>query len=134
MDPDGENQTRLTHNVGGDTHPSWSLDGQRIAFVSQKDFGDGDIYVMDADGDNQKRLTRIPLITRNPSWSPDGRRIAFDAFTDLHLEIFVMDSDGSKLKKLTDNLVLAKLPLGLMTGVQSHLRDLEENLATAEYI
>ena len=37
--------------------PSWSPDGERIAFSSYRDNEWGEIYVMDADGDNQRRLT-----------------------------------------------------------------------------
>ena len=57
MDADGNNQQRLTDNEFYDTHPSWSPDGKRIAFMSQRDghfigeFGlTYEIYVMDNDG------------------------------------------------------------------------------------
>ena len=49
MNPDGQNQRRLTNNPASDHSPSWSPDGKRIAFVSKRNWN-SDIYVMDADG------------------------------------------------------------------------------------
>ena len=84
MDADGNNQQRLTDNDFYDTHPSWSPDGKRIAFISRRDghfIGEGglstEIYVMDADGGNEQRLTNNRKRDSSPSWSPDGERIAF---------------------------------------------------------
>ena len=56
VDADGKNQTRLTDFSANALYPSWSPDGQRIAFASIRD-GDWAIYVMDADGKNLTLLT-----------------------------------------------------------------------------
>ena len=64
------------NNNDDDWLPSWSPDGQRIAFESDRD-GDSEIYVMDADGKNQTQLTNNNDDDGQPSWSPDGQRIAF---------------------------------------------------------
>jgi Tol biopolymer transport system component len=44
MNMDGGAQTRLTFAGGA---PSWSPDGKRIAFTSQRRTGNTEIYVMD---------------------------------------------------------------------------------------
>ena len=62
MDADGGNPQNLTKSRGGDSSPSWSPDGKRIAFSSWRD-GNSEIYVMDADGDPQN-------LTNNPNFSP----------------------------------------------------------------
>ena len=110
MDANGDNQKNLTNNPSADRSPSWSPDGSRIAFMSDRD-GGYDIYVMDADGSNQQNLSNHPFSDRNPSWSPDGAQIVFSARRDGHVEneaaitheIYVMDSDGENQRRLTDN-------------------------------
>ena len=34
MDADGSHRTQLTNNKATDSHPTWSADGQKIAFGS----------------------------------------------------------------------------------------------------
>ena len=67
MNADGGNQQRLTNNDRSDWHPSWSPDGERIAFASDRD-GDFEIYVMDVDGQNQQRLTNNLHDDADPAW------------------------------------------------------------------
>ena len=113
MDIDGGNPQNLTNDRNDDKYPSWSPDGQRIAFVSDRDGPPRyfDIYVMDADGDNLQRLTNDRNDDRHPSWSPDGQRIVFGARRKGHFEtkfavtyeIYVMDADGANQQRLTEN-------------------------------
>ena len=118
MDADGGNQRNLTNDLHLDWDPSWSPDGKRIVFVSQRDghfrsrFGiTSEIYVIDADGMNEQRLTENPQNDWFPSWSPDGKRIVFSSQRDGHFEtkfaitheIYVMEADGGNLQNLTNN-------------------------------
>ena len=59
MDSDGSNVQRLTEFEAWGGRPSWSPDGERIAFVRNFD-GIWKIYVMDSDGSNVQRLTHTP--------------------------------------------------------------------------
>jgi len=69
MNADGSGVTRLTNNPANDRWPSWSPDGRRIAFESDRD-GNWEIYVMNADGSGVTRLTNNPADDGVPSWSP----------------------------------------------------------------
>jgi Tol biopolymer transport system component len=58
----------------------FSPDGRRLAYVSSKADGKGDIWLMKPDGTGKKRLTeRDETYDYFPSWSPDGRQIVFNS-------------------------------------------------------
>ena len=108
MDADGKNTRRLTNNRKDDWAPSWSPDGERIAFAADRKGDDVnyEIYVMDADGNNQRRLTNNRVDDVSPSWSSDGKRIVFSSDRKgnrENYEIYVMDNDGGNQQKLTNN-------------------------------
>ena len=109
MDADGGNQQRLSNNPHDEWEPSWSPDGERIAFTSSEARnivrGQRQIYVMDADGKKQRRLSNNRFSEWEPSWSPDGKRIAFTSTGgkstgDGHWHIYVMDAAGSNPRKI----------------------------------
>src|SRR5918999_1952691 len=105
MDAEGGDQTNLSNNDADDFNPSWSPDGTKIAFTSDRENGNFDIYVMNADGSGQTRLTDDPANDFNPSWSPDGEKIAFSSFRDSTEEsdnnfIYDMMNDGDGRGKL----------------------------------
>lgn len=89
---------RITNNVADDTQPDISPDGSSIVFVSNRDGGKGQIYVMDAGGRNLRNLTNNPAFSDDtPSWSPDGKRIAFQSLRrGGPSEIYIMNADGSR--------------------------------------
>jgi len=56
MNADGSGQTRPTYNSYWDGTCSWSPDGTKITFLSDRD-GNDEIYTMNPDGSGQTRLT-----------------------------------------------------------------------------
>ena len=66
---------RLTSAADGEFFPTWSPDGQWIAYVTWSDAG-GHIQKIRADGRGQPvRLTREVATYSATNWSPDGRRV-----------------------------------------------------------
>ncbi len=117
IDADGTDLTNVSNNPGSatvgssDSQPSFSPDGTRIAFQSNRR-GNPDIWVMNADGTGARPLTADSLAEESaPEFSPDGQQIAFQSdrgmiprTTGRNLEIYRMSSrDGSNVTRLTFN-------------------------------
>ena len=58
--------------------PSWSPDGQKIAFQAYRS-STWQIWTVNADGTDLRAVTSSPFDDREPVWSPDGSRIAFSS-------------------------------------------------------
>lgn len=104
MNADGTNWQRLTADDFIDYGPQPSPDGQKIAFVSNRE-GSFQIYTMNRDGTGLTRLSHSEGNDQNPSWSPDGTQVAFNSERDDEHSLFVINADGSGERQLdTDNM------------------------------
>ncbi len=114
--------SKLTDATGYDAEGSWSPDGSKIAFASnRRGYVDGelsaeerklfdvfpetamDIYIMDADGSHLQRLTDEIGYDGGPFFSPDGQRICYRHFDreNTSAEVWTMKIDGSDKRQLT---------------------------------
>lgn len=101
VDIAGNQLKNLTQSPGIDKVGSWSPDGSKIVFFSNRD-GNGEIYVMDSNGGNQVNLTNHPALDAAPTWSPDGTKIAFHSNReDDQDDIYAMNPDGANVVNLT---------------------------------
>jgi Tol biopolymer transport system component len=68
---------RVTREPANGLHPTWSPDGNQIAFMSWRN-GRSQIFVARADGTEPQPVVTMPAGDAvDPRWSPDGRFIAF---------------------------------------------------------
>ncbi|MEM1287058.1 MAG: Tol-Pal system beta propeller repeat protein TolB [Pseudomonadota bacterium] len=93
--------TRLTNSFSIDTSPSYSPDGSRIVFSSDRS-GSGQLYVMGADGSNPQRISFGSGVYSTPVWSPRGDLVAFTKQQGGRFLIGVMNADGSGERILTE--------------------------------
>jgi TolB protein len=105
MDSDGANVMRMTDG-GYATAPSWSPNGQFLAFAWARNYGPGapggeDIYIMDIASKRWTQLTHGEGRNDFPSWSPDSRHIVFQREDGGHSEIWMMLADGTDQQQLT---------------------------------
>lgn len=86
MNSDGTGVINLTHDPSFDGWPSWSPDGRRIAFSSNRS-DPYQIYIMNADGSGVTHAVDSPYTDVRPQWLPDGRGLIFNREHDSHIEI-----------------------------------------------
>ncbi len=108
MGTDGSGINRLTDS-GYATSPSWSPNGQFIAFAWDRKYGPGapggqDIYVMEVATLKWIQLTHDGGRCDFPSWSPDGRHIVYANSTSGRpgdTKVWTMLADGTGRRPLT---------------------------------
>lgn len=82
--------------------PSWSPDGEKLAFCTLELDGFGQIQVVDADGSGQTQLTNMKGGACLPDWSPDGGKIAFTYYDVKGPMIATIDTTGENVRIITD--------------------------------
>ncbi len=125
---DGSGEVNITNNAFFDDEASWSPDGAKLTFVSDRNEPAGsiknDIYTMNADGTGLVRVTNNSaspnpfLSDGEPAWSPDGGRIAFmngnlecsraDELVPIRLN--AINPDGTNRTQLTNTLFPEAFP------------------------
>lgn len=96
MQPDGSQPTQMTTgSEANDIHPSWSPDGSKIIFTSDRGISGGkpnyDIWIMNADGSNQKQLTTNGSRDDHAIISQDGKTIYFRSNRGMKWDVWVME-------------------------------------------
>ena len=121
--PDGTGKRVLFDRTGADRYrgpesawgPSWSKDGQWLAFIVGPPFAsaavDVDIWKIRSDGSDATSLT--PDSDANdalPDFSPDGGRVVFRSMRDGNAEIYLMNADGTDPRRLTHHEATDTMP------------------------
>lgn len=96
MNSDGSNIRALTIHGADDSEPSWSPDGGKIAFLSERS-GQDEVYLMDPEGANPEQLTELPVLKSGLSWSSDAQDVIFEGSGDL----YIVDIETKEVTRLT---------------------------------
>jgi Tol biopolymer transport system component len=76
----GLGRVRFLEEGGKSCRARFSKDGLKLAYVSARADGKGDIWMMSPQGESKTRLTsRDETYDYFPSWSPDGRFVVFNS-------------------------------------------------------
>jgi Tol biopolymer transport system component len=93
INPDGTGEEALLVGEQNDVTPSWSPDGGRLAYQSDR-LGDVAIYIYDLARRTETRLdTPAGVTPSHPSWSPDGEEIAYEGVGDVN-GVYATEVDG----------------------------------------
>ncbi len=70
---------QFTFSAKSESVPRWSPDGKQLAFLSNRDEDQQQIFLMRADGGEGRAITKGKRSVKTFEWSPDGASIAFVA-------------------------------------------------------
>jgi tricorn protease len=96
-DLDGKNPRQLTSDLGLESHPVFSSDGQTIAFSAQYD-GNTDVYTIPVTGGAPARLTTHPSADTVRGFAPNGKGVLFSSnrhvYSNRHQQLFTVALSG----------------------------------------
>lgn len=101
-DADGFNQHTVADSNDPLMSPSWSPDGQNLAYVSFETKASA-IYVQRLATGERRRVSARAGINGAPAYSPDGTRLALTLSRDGNLDIYVLDLATQALTRITSN-------------------------------
>ena len=111
---------QFTYSQKSESSPRWSPDGKQLAFLSDREDDQQQVYLMRADGGEGLPITKGKRNVKSFEWSPDGKQIAFlapDAKTE---------AEEKKVKEKDDAHVVDKedkrARLWLVTSVTRETR------------
>lgn len=101
-DSDGFNPQPVVRSPEPLLSPSWSPDGNRLAYVSFEG-GNSSIYIQNISSGSRELVAKFRGINGAPSFSPDGRRLALTLSRSGNPEIYTMDLGSRALTQLTNH-------------------------------
>jgi len=75
-DADGGRDRAWSTEAANASHPRWSPDGERLAFLSNRLDGGNQVFAMPADGGEARALTALDGGVQRFEWMADSRRLA----------------------------------------------------------
>jgi len=101
-DADGYNPRTVAESSEPLMSPSWSPDGQNLAYVSFEGKASA-IYVQRLATGERRRVSARAGINGSPAYSPDGTRLALTLSRGSNLDIYVLDLATQALTRITSN-------------------------------
>lgn len=101
-DADGYGEFTLFKSHEPMLSPTWSNDGQHLAYVSFHS-GRPAIYIQHVGSSHQRKITAYQGLNDSPMWSPDDSSLLMTLSKDGNAELYRYDLATSKLDRLTNH-------------------------------
>lgn len=108
-DADGQNPFTLLQSTQPIMSPSWSPDGQYLAYVSFES-ARSNIFVQNLQTGKRDKVAANKGINSAPAWSPDGSRLALTLSKDGNTEIYILHLASGELNRVTNNRAIDTEP------------------------
>lgn len=99
-DYDGYNERLVLRSKQPLMSPTWSPDGNTLAYVSFQN-GQAEIFMMNIYTGKRDKLTSFPRHNGAPKFSPDGKTLALVLSKTGNLQVYTMDLASRRLKEVT---------------------------------
>jgi Tol biopolymer transport system component/imidazolonepropionase-like amidohydrolase len=96
----GSKPVRLTNDASAKTDPSWSPDGSKLMYSSDRS-GSFNLWMREMKTGQEHQVTDVTSSAAGASFSPDGNRVAYVSSTgDMTGEIDILDLQSKKTRKI----------------------------------
>ena len=114
-DADGARESLMLESKQPIMSPSWSPDGEDLAYVSFET-GRPAIFRQNLAAATREQLTNFTGLNGAPSWSPDGKTLAMVLSKDGNPELYSLDLASGKLTRLTRHFAIDTEPAWMPDG------------------
>jgi Tol biopolymer transport system component len=100
LELDSGAQKQITFNSSFNYAPSWSPDGTKLVFTSDRT-GNDELWLLDTVSGSERRLTDDAASDSTASWSPDGRELLFVSDRDGATRLWILDVESGASRPLS---------------------------------
>ncbi|HTD53197.1 MAG TPA: protein kinase, partial [Thermoanaerobaculia bacterium] len=111
----GGSSKLLTEGSSIDRQPTYSPDGKRVLFSSNRS-GNLDLWILERPSGSLRQVTDDAAQDWDPAFTPDGKQILWSCNRRGHLEVWAANSDGSGAHQLTNDGLDAENPTATPDG------------------
>ena len=109
-DIDGHNPKKILTSSEPMMSPSWSPNGEWVAYVSYEHDGSSAIFVQEISTGQRRVVSKQPGINGAPAWSPDGKRLAITLSKGSNPDIYILDLASDTLQRITKSYAIDTEP------------------------
>ena len=99
-DSDGMNQFTILRSPQPIVSPSWSADGNKLAYVSFEK-GSSNIFTQEVHTGERQLVTAFRGVNSAPTWAPDDKSMAIVLSKNDNVDIYIIDLATNKARRVT---------------------------------